>query len=85
MKCPEIYRLYNDVVERLNQYNALDIFNEAYMNRFHLYSGVLDLDKKNWALSDQANVFYIMAGYSYMVGNIKKQNKELKDNESEGK
>jgi CRISPR-associated protein Csh1 len=85
MKCPEIYRLYNDVVERLNQYNALDIFNEAYMNRFHLYSGVLDLNEKNRVLSDQANVFYIMAGYSYMVGNIKKQNKELKGNESEGK
>jgi CRISPR-associated protein Csh1 len=82
MKCSEIYRLYNDVVERLNQYNALDIFNEAYMNRFHLYSGTLG---KRWTLSDQANVFYIMAGYSYMVGNTKKQNKELKDNESEGK
>jgi CRISPR-associated protein Csh1 len=55
------------------------------MNRFHLYSGVLDLNEKNRVLSDQANVFYIMAGYSYMVGNIKKQNKELKGNESEGK
>ena len=79
MKYSEIYRLYNDVIEKLNQYNAFNMFPEACMNRFHFYSGALD---KKWELSDQANVFYIMAGYSYMVGNAGE--KKIKNNENEG-
>lgn len=62
----EIYRLYGDVVEKLRQYDKMTLFTEAIMNRFHYYFGTLD---KEWDLNDQANVFYIMAGYSYMVGN----------------
>lgn len=78
MKIPEICRLYADVINKLKQYNAVDLFSEAYMNRFHIYSGILD--KNNWPLSDQANVFYIMAGYSYMVGNIPEKKTENKEN-----
>jgi len=65
MKDKEIYRLYQDVVEKLHQYRELTIFSEAIMNRFHTYYGSLD---KKWPLSEQANVFYLMAGYAYMVG-----------------
>ncbi|AEE90318.1 conserved protein of unknown function [Tepidanaerobacter acetatoxydans Re1] len=66
MNAKEVYGLYQDVVEKLIQYNKMTLFTEAIMNRFHYYYGSLDGD---WKLDDRANVFYIMAGYSYMVGN----------------
>lgn len=61
----EVYRLYQDVAEKLRQYDRMTLFAEAVMNRFHLYFGSL---KHNWSLNEHANVFYIMAGYAYMVG-----------------
>ena len=64
MKNSEIFRLYNDTVEKLRQYQKIILPNEVLMNRFHNYYG--DLNQKT--LSEQENVFYIMAGYSYMVG-----------------
>ena len=62
----DIYRLYGDTVEKLRQYEKMNLFVEGIMNRFHYYFGTLE---KNWSLNDQENVFYIMAGYSYVVGN----------------
>lgn len=67
MNKKDIYRLYGDIIEKLRQYNKMTSFVETIMNRFHYYFGTLN---KVWDLSDQANVFFIMAGYSYMVGNI---------------
>jgi len=61
----ELYALYQDVIEKLRQYNKMTLFSEGIMNRFHYYYGSLD---KTWPLNDRANVFYIMAGYAYMVG-----------------
>ena len=61
----EIFRLYQDVVEKLRQYDKMTLFAEAIMNRFHYYFGALD---REWILDEHENVFYIMAGYSYMVG-----------------
>jgi CRISPR-associated protein Csh1 len=66
MNVKDIYRLYEDTIERLKQYNKMTLFTEAVMSCFHYYFGTLD---KKWNLNDQANVFYIMSGYSYMVGN----------------
>lgn len=66
MKESEICRLYNETVEKLRQYQTVTSFNEALMNRFHNYYGNLE---QEWQSNDQANIFYIMAGYSYMVGN----------------
>jgi CRISPR-associated protein Csh1 len=66
MKESEICRLYNETVEKLRQYQEVTPFNEALMNRFHNYYGNLE---QEWHMSEQANVFYIMAGYSYMIGN----------------
>lgn len=65
MKGNEIYRLYNEVVEKLRQYEIVSQFNEVLMNRFHYYYGSIG---QKWELSEQANVFYVMSGYSYMVG-----------------
>ncbi|MFX0559025.1 TM1802 family CRISPR-associated protein [Tepidibacillus infernus] len=63
----EILRLYKEIIEKLRQYNKMTLFSEHLMNRYHHYHGVL---RKDWPLSDHANVFYIMAGYAYMVGNM---------------
>jgi len=62
----DILRLYEDVVEKLRQYNKLTLFSEHLMNKFHENYG--SIDKKS-RLSEHTNVFYIMSGYSYMVGN----------------
>jgi CRISPR-associated protein Csh1 len=61
----EIYSLYIDVIEKLRQYDCMTLYSEAYMYKFHTY---YELEKGNFN-NDKENVFYIMAGYSYMVGN----------------
>lgn len=65
MNKKEVYRLYQETIEKLRQYERMTLFAEAIMNRFHYYFGVLD---REWTLDEHENVFYIMAGYSYMVG-----------------
>ena len=61
----DVNRLYLEAVEKLRQYDRMTLFAEALMNRFHYYAGTIG---ENWPLSEHANVFYIMAGYAYMVG-----------------
>ena len=61
----DIHRLYFESIEKLRQYNRFTLFAEALMNRFHYYAGSME---GKWPLSEQANVFYVMAGYAYMVG-----------------
>lgn len=65
MNAKEMLRLYEEVVEKLRQYNKLTLFSERLMERFHYYYGPL---REKWPLSDHANVFYVMAGYAYLVG-----------------
>lgn len=65
MNAKEILRLYEEIVEKLRQYNKLTLFSERLMERFHYYYGPL---REKWPLSDHANVFYVMAGYAYLVG-----------------
>ena len=65
MNRKEVYRLYQETIEKLRQYERMTLFAEAIMNRFHYYFGVLD---REWMLDEHENVFYILAGYSYMVG-----------------
>jgi CRISPR-associated protein Csh1 len=66
MNIQEVLRLYHEIVEKLRQYNKVTLFSEHLMNRFHYYFGSIP---QKWMLSDHANIFYIMAGYAYMVGN----------------
>jgi len=61
----DIHRLYFESIEKLRQYNRFTLFAEALMNRFHYYAGSME---GKWPLSEQANVFYVLAGYAYMVG-----------------
>ncbi len=65
MSQKEIERLYNDVIEKLIQYEKMSIFIEAIMNRFNYYYGST---KKILKLNEHASVFHIMAGYAYLVG-----------------
>lgn len=65
MSIAEINRLYDDVVEKLRQYNKITIFTEGLMNRFHAYHGSYE---GQWDLSESANVFYLISGYAFMVG-----------------
>ncbi|HHY90191.1 MAG TPA: hypothetical protein GX503_00865 [Clostridiales bacterium] len=47
------------------------------MKQFHHYCGSLE---KPWNLTEQANVFYIMSGYSYPVGTkMDESNEEQQD------
>ncbi len=61
----DVHRLYLEAIEKLRQYDRMTLFTEALMNRFHYYAGTIG---EQWPLSEHANVFYIMAGYAYMVG-----------------
>lgn len=78
----EIYRLYNDVVEKLRQYNKMTYFSGIIMKKFHDYFG--SLNDEDIMKNQHSNVFYLMAGYSYMVGTkapdaTKDENKAVDD------
>lgn len=86
MNVKEIIRLYEEVVEKLRQYDAIYLSNELRMNRFHRYFGNLE---EKWELSDHANLFYLMAGYAYQVKWRKEEDLQAKGRkdqvEGEGK
>ncbi len=67
MKSREIQRLYTDVLEKLVQYEKMDLFAESLLCKLHEYCG--ESFTKNWSLDEHANIFYIMSGYSYSSGN----------------
>lgn len=61
----EILRLYEDVLEKLIQYEKVSLRTEALLSKFNHYYG---LAQNSWELNEHENVFFIMAGYSYLVG-----------------
>lgn len=77
MNKKEIKHLYNDIQEKLIQYDLLESkdkekissFSEYIMHNFHHY---YMKSKPNWKLNEKANVFIMMAGYSYNVIGKKK-------------
>jgi CRISPR-associated protein Csh1 len=78
MNQKDILRFYEDLVEKLRQYNKINFYTEWLMNRFHHYMGSV-LTTTVWPLSEHANVFYIMAGYAFRVG--KKSSPDLSQEE----
>jgi CRISPR-associated protein Csh1 len=62
----EMVQLYADAVEKLRQYKKWNLYSDNLMAKFHQYYGVI---KENDEFSEHANVFYLMSGYAYMVGN----------------
>jgi CRISPR-associated protein Csh1 len=68
-------------VEKLRQYKIVNYSNELLMQKFHENFGAAEKDRQ---LSDHENVFYLMSGYSFLVG--KKSTKDDQtDKESEEK
>ena len=80
MNIKDILRLYNDILEKLRQYNKYTMFSQSIMKLFHQYFGNTN---KAWNLSDKENVFYLMCGYSFVVGK-KVENEENKGEEDGG-
>ncbi len=78
MNQKDILRFYEDLVEKLRQYNKINFYTEWLMNRFHHYMGSV-LTTGGCSLSEHANVFYIMAGYAFRVG--KKSSPDLSQEE----
>jgi CRISPR-associated protein Csh1 len=64
MKSKEVYRLYLDVLEKLQQYDRFSLFAEAVLNRLHYYGSFNHTEM----LGERENVFFIMSGYAYLVG-----------------
>ncbi|AKL94552.1 CRISPR-associated protein TM1802 [Clostridium aceticum] len=81
MNMREVLRLYYDVIEKLIQYERLDLYAEALDNRFHLYyDGAMN---DYWSLDEHANVFYIMSGYSYLAGKWEGSKDELNSEDTD--
>jgi len=64
MSAKEVFRLYEDILDKLRQYEMFDLYNEQLISAFHRHCGNLE---KKWPLSEHANVFYIMSGYGYQT------------------
>ena len=67
MNQKDILRFYEELVEKLRQYNKVNFYTEWLMNRFHYYMGSA-LTQGEWHLNEHANVFFIMSGYAFQVG-----------------
>lgn len=65
MKQHELLRLYHDLWEKFRQYDKLTAFHESLMHMFNQHYGSPSVDKQ---CTELENVFYLMAGYAYMVG-----------------
>lgn len=81
MNQKEILRLYNELVEKLRQYKIINYSNELLMQKFHENFGTAE---RTWPLSDHENIFYLMSGYSFLVGK-KSHTDDLTDEDSEKK
>lgn len=75
MKDKEVIWLYQDLLEKYRQY---DLYRYAkpqlFLSAFHYYAS------EDKGLTEQENVFYLMAGYAYMIG---KSIASSKDSEEE--
>jgi len=61
MNIRRIMRLTNEIFEKLKQWKKLS-YNERIFGEM---KRLLDKQQKNWTLSDQENVFYVLSGYAY--------------------
>ena len=72
MNIGKILRLANEIFEKLKQYKRLS-YNEGVFGEM---KKLLDRSIKNWDLSDQENVFYILSGYAYNTYKILAKSKQ---------
>jgi len=81
MGTEKLNRLSSNVLEKLKQYKLLD-FKENVYSASHL---LIEENIKNWSLSNQENVFYILSGFAFSNYLIRKRSKENYKNELEAK
>jgi len=67
MKTRDIQRLSLDLAEKLLQYRRMNAFTDALMNRYHAYYDPVVAGAAT-TLDELRNVFFLLAGYAYMVG-----------------
>ena len=72
MGTEKMNRLLSDVLEKLKQYKLLD-FKENVYSASHL---LIEENIKNWSLSNQENVFYILSGFAFSNYLIRKRSKD---------
>jgi CRISPR-associated protein Csh1 len=75
MSTEKLIRLANEVPEKLKQYRKLN-YNENINTAFRI---LFESNMKNWKLSNQENVFYVLSGYSYSNYLLWKRKKNIKD------
>jgi len=61
MNTGKLLRLTNEIFEKLRQYKRLS-YNEGIFGEM---KRLLDREIRDWDLSDQENVFYVLSGYAY--------------------
>ena len=76
MSVKEVFRLYEEILEKLRQYDLFDLYSEQMIAAFHRHCGKME---KDWPLSDHANVFYIMSGYAYQTSVYVHRKKDEED------
>ncbi|KJS01567.1 MAG: hypothetical protein VR68_04655 [Peptococcaceae bacterium BRH_c4a] len=67
MKPRDMHRLFADLTEKLMQYRRMSAFSDALMNRHQVYYGPFVTGVAT-VLDELQNVFFLLAGYSFMVG-----------------
>lgn len=70
-----VWRLSNEIFEKLKQYKRLG-YNEGI---FAQHKMLMEKNMDNWPLSDQDNVFYMLSGYAYNTLAAIKASKERKE------
>ncbi len=82
MSLSRLYRLSNEIFEKLEQYKVLS-YNEGV---FATTKALLDRNRRNWELTPQENVYYILSGYAYATWRAitGKAQKETKDSNKGG-
>jgi len=77
----EIYKLFGEITDKLNQYNRKEY--KAFNNAEFSIKNFTELYGRNyetWSLSNEANIFYILSGYSF---NVSKKSGKTNDNNGE--
>jgi CRISPR-associated protein Csh1 len=67
MKPQDMQRLIADLMEKLIQYRRMTAFTDALMSKYFAYYGLIR-DNSVAELNELQNVFFLLSGYSYMVG-----------------
>lgn len=80
----EIRWLYQEILEKLHQYKEMKVYHEQLMHAFNQYYGNIREDG-SYPLTDQENIFYLMAGYAFSPYRYKDEENQVTDEDNEKK